>query len=134
MPKFARCRGIWVCTVLLVWGPLALAGESVTSEWPCIQHKVPEITAGIMWAGPEIDARDRRWQESPAIAPLAYRLAKRRLPIEEAVNEIDAFAKELSEYANLQHGTKRQVARLVRERGVPLTINAVIHMHGYDQK
>jgi hypothetical protein len=46
MPKFARCRGIWVCAILLVWGPLAQAGESVTSEWPCIHHKVPEITAG----------------------------------------------------------------------------------------
>ena len=93
MPMFARRHGrrhgIWVCAVLLVRGPLALAGESLTSEWPCIQHKVPEITAGMMWAGPEIDARDRRWQESPAIAPLAYRLAQRRLPIEEAVNEID---------------------------------------------
>ena len=91
MPKFARCRGIWVCAILLVWGSLALAGEAVTAEWPCIQHKVPEITAGMMGAGPEIDARDRRGQESPAIAPLAYRLAQRRLPIEEAVNEIDAM-------------------------------------------
>ena len=50
MPMFARRHGrrhgIWVCAVLLVRGPLALAGESLTSEWPCIQHKVPEITAG----------------------------------------------------------------------------------------
>jgi pyrroloquinoline quinone biosynthesis protein E len=30
------------------------------------------------------------------------------------------------------YGTKRQVARLVRERGVPLTINAVIHRQNID--
>ncbi len=102
MPKFAGRHGIWVCAVILVWAPRALAGESETSNWPCIQHKVPEISAGMMWAGPEIDEQDRTWQESPTIAPLAYRLAQRRLPIEEAVNEIDAFANELSEDANRQ--------------------------------
>jgi hypothetical protein len=32
-----------------------LAGDSETSNWPCIQHKAPEITAGMMWAGREID-------------------------------------------------------------------------------
>jgi hypothetical protein len=96
MPKFARRHGIWVCAAFVVWAPLALAGDSETSNWPCIQHKVPEISAGMMWAGPEIDEQDRTWQESPTIAPLAYRLAQRRLPIEEAVNEIDAFANKTS--------------------------------------
>ncbi len=83
MPKFARRHGIWVCAVILVCGLLALAGQSEASNWPCIQHKVPEITAGMIWAGPEIDEQDRTWQASPAIAPLACRLAQRRLPIEE---------------------------------------------------
>jgi hypothetical protein len=87
---------------VLAWGALAPAGQARAADWPCIQPKVPEITAAVMWAGPEIDETDRSWQDSPVIAPLAQRLAQRRLPIEEAKGEIDAFAQGLKDDANRQ--------------------------------
>ena len=60
----------------------------------------------MMWAGPEIDETDRSWQESTEIAPLAHRLAQRRVPIEEAEAEIDAFAQ------GLQGDVNAELARL----------------------
>lgn len=95
MPARARARTVWLCAALLLWGPAARGAEPASPDWPCIQHKVPEITAGTMWAGPEIDETDRSWQESPEIAPLAHRLAQRRVPVPEAEAEIDAFAQGL---------------------------------------
>ena len=95
MPAFAQCRGVWVGVALLLWAPSALSEEGPSPAWPCVQAKVPELTAAVMWAGPEIDETDRGWQESAEIAPLAYRLAQRRLPIQEAQGEIDAFAQEI---------------------------------------
>jgi len=95
MAGFARHRGVWFGAALLLWGPVALSEETPSSVWPCVQAKVPEITAAVMWAGPEINETDRSWQESAEIAPLAYRLAQRRLPIEEAQAEVDAFAQEI---------------------------------------
>jgi len=65
-------------------------------DWPCIQRKVPEITAGVVWAGPEVQADDRAWQESPALADLVRRLVQRRLPLDEARALIDGYVESLT--------------------------------------
>ena len=75
----------------------ALAADPQDPDWPCIQRKVPEISAGMMWAGPQVDEKDRSWRESPPIAELAHRLAQRRMPIEQTTREIDTFAAGLRE-------------------------------------
>ncbi len=75
----------------------ALAADPQDPDWPCIQRKVPEISAGMMWAGPQVDEKDRSWRESPPIAELAHRLAQRRMPVEQTTREIDTFAAGLRE-------------------------------------
>lgn len=97
MRDAAKGSGALAMALAVAWCALARAEGAETSDWPCIQHKVPEISAGMMWSGPAIDERDRGWQESPEVAPLAYRLAQRRLPLEEAQKEIDAFAEATTE-------------------------------------
>jgi chromosome segregation ATPase len=106
VPARPRAPSAWLCAALLLWGPAARGAETASPDWPCIQRKVPEISAGMMWAGPEIDETDRSWQESTEIAPLAHRLAQRRVPIEEAEAEIDAFAQ------GLRGGVNAELARL----------------------
>ncbi len=59
---------------------------------PCIQRKVPEISAGMVWVGPAVLEDDRRWRESRGIANLVARISTRRMPVEEAYAEIDRFA------------------------------------------
>lgn len=82
-------------------GALALAVMAATNvygagskdpNWPCIQRKVPEITAAIVWSGPEIREDDRSWKTTAGIGELVARLAQRRLTLEDAKKGIDAFA------------------------------------------
>lgn len=74
------------------FSPAYGAGDPANPDWPCIQRKVPEISAGMVWAGPEVSEADRSWEASPRIAALAGEIAARRVPIEAAQAEIDAFA------------------------------------------
>ena len=74
-------------------GAAMAAGED--PEWPCIQRKVPEITAGIVWAGPPVEDLTVSWSDNGRISDLVERLALRRTPLEEAAAEIGQFAKEL---------------------------------------
>ena len=86
--------GVAVC--VLVAG-LAVPGEGYAAgskdpNWPCIQRKVPEITAGVVWTGPEIKDGDVSWKQSPAIDGMVKRLAQRRLALDEAGTLINEFA------------------------------------------
>ena len=85
-----------------------LAGFTVTSSpasatdpnnpyWPCVQRKVPHISAGMMWGGPLVDEKDRSWRKDSAVANLVETLSSRRLPIEEAQERIDRYAEGLSD-------------------------------------
>jgi hypothetical protein len=73
----------------------APAADSKDQHWPCIQRKVPEITAGIVWSGPEIEEDDTAWRQDPVLDALVKRLAQRRLSIDEAQQEIGQFAASL---------------------------------------
>jgi len=81
-----------VLYLAMVAAPARGAGDPENPDWPCIQRKVPEISAGMVWAGPEIPADEKAWTDSPQLHALAVKLAARRLPIEEAEEEIDSFA------------------------------------------
>lgn len=68
---------------------LAAAGED--SDWPCVQRLVPEISAGMVWAGPPLD-KASGWRDDADVAGIAPRLAKRVMPLDEAEREIEALA------------------------------------------
>lgn len=70
----------------------ASAASTANPDWPCIQGKVPTISLGMVWAGPEIAPDDASWRQSPEIASLAEELSQRRVPVDEAKARIEKFA------------------------------------------
>lgn len=82
----AVLAGIWI---VLASGPgLAAATEP---DWPCVQRLVPHVSAGMVWAGPSLDAVPD-WQSDPQISELAGELSRRALPMSEAEARVEAFA------------------------------------------
>lgn len=65
--------------------------DKMDPDWPCQQVLVRHLSAASMWSGPSIQGLDT--SADPQIDELAARLAPRRLPIDQAKAEIDAFAK-----------------------------------------
>lgn len=72
----------------------ARAAASRDPDWPCVQVKVPHLSAGMMWSGPAIDEADRRWETVADVASLVRTLAQRRLDVEQAPPLIEAFVKQ----------------------------------------
>ena len=87
----ARWR--WIAAIALGFlgaGDAAIAaGED--PDWPCIQRLVPEISAGMVWAGPPLDEAPD-WRDDSAISDLAARLTDRRLPPAKTEALIEEFA------------------------------------------
>lgn len=78
---------------LMLATAMATSGAANTDpDWPCIQRKVPELSLGQIWNGPELPASAEDWQKDPDIAALVPELAARRVPIAEAQKEIRDFA------------------------------------------
>lgn len=73
----------------------AWAADPGNPDWPCVQRKVPTISAGMVWAGPPIAEQDRSWRDDAARLGLVEELAARRLPLEEAYRRIDEHAASL---------------------------------------
>jgi hypothetical protein len=74
------------------WTDRAMAAED--PDWPCQQRLVPEIAAGMIWSGPPLQSV-AAGAADPRIEQLAGEIAGRRLPLEQADAQIDAFAKGL---------------------------------------
>lgn len=85
-------------------GPKALAAAGEDPDWPCVQRLVPEIAAGMIWAGPPLDAVDPA--PAPMIDQLAAELAARRVPVAEAEVQVDAFADALASEQKEEQLTK----------------------------
>ena len=60
-------------------------------DWPCVQRLLPEIAGGMVWAGPPLEAV-RAPDGDRAFATLAKELAARRVPIEQAEQQIADYA------------------------------------------
>jgi hypothetical protein len=93
--------GLLCCTTGV--RPVAAAGED--PDWPCIQRLVPEIAPAVIWAGPSLDSVDGH-EPSPAIDQLAEELAARRVPLAEAQEHVDAFAKTLDDRQKAEQLTR----------------------------
>jgi hypothetical protein len=68
----------------------AAAATGEDPDWPCIQRLVPKIAPAAIWPGPPIDQVNG--PANPRIDELAGELAARRVPMEEATAQIEAFA------------------------------------------
>lgn len=77
--------------VLATGGPVAAAGGE-DPDWPCQQRKVPELSAGLMWAGPQLAPDAPDWRSDEAVSRLVERLAVRRTALEDATDKIAEFA------------------------------------------
>jgi hypothetical protein len=113
----ARSRWSFLMFLAAFGAARALAAEDPEApDWPCVQRKVPSISAGMVWAGPEIAENDRRWQEHADIAELVRRISSRRTPLDEAYAAIDTFAATL--------GMDRKEKLTLLAAGLLQTINA----------
>jgi hypothetical protein len=82
---------------LLFAVPLAPAAAATgeNPDWPCIQRLVPQIAPAVIWPGPPIEQVNG--PANPRIDQLAGELSARRVPIEEARAQIEAFAARLDD-------------------------------------
>ncbi len=80
---------------LLVLAPLlgvAAGPPGRDPDWPCQSIKVPALSLGTMWTGPDLTAAAADWQQDGGVADLAQRIAQRRLPLAAAEAAIGDFA------------------------------------------
>ena len=83
----------WFVVVALVAGAAGAASAQPAPDpyWPCIQRKVPSLTPAAVWAGPAL-SETIDWQRDVDVAALAKRLAQRRIPVDDAKQDIADFA------------------------------------------
>jgi len=78
---------------LMLFGSGALrAADPMDPDWPCIQRKVPEISTGMVWAGPPTEDLERELGAETEVAALAQRIAARSTTVEDGKTAIQAFA------------------------------------------
>ncbi len=71
----------------------AAAQTSLTSDWPCKQVRVAEMSLSGVINHPEISTEKKSWRDHADIADLVARLSARRTPLAEAEKLIDEFKK-----------------------------------------
>ncbi len=69
-------------------------------NWPCVQAKVANLTAGQMWRISPLDTKDNSWQDSPEVITLVKTVLPRRLPLKETEKTITTFAQRHSDNTN----------------------------------
>lgn len=70
----------------------AQAAPAADPDWPCVQRLLPEIAGGMVWTGPPLDGMDGPKEDHRAFTGLSKELAARRVPIEEAEQQIADYA------------------------------------------
>jgi hypothetical protein len=102
-------RSLAIVVVLAASAGGATGAANQDPDWPCIQRKVPELSLGQIWNGPELPPEAQDWSKDADIAKLVSEVAARRIPIEEAQREIRDFASDLP-----ADKLKPQLAKLVQ--------------------
>jgi hypothetical protein len=75
-------------------------------DWPCVQPKVPELSAATMWNGPSIADVGNTWQDDDKIKDLVAQVSARRTPL-------DAAQKAIAEFIVGTPAEKQQKAKLI---------------------
>ena len=83
-------------TLIVLAGVAPAASQPVHDpDWPCIQRLVPELSAGMLWAGAPSDASGAEWHSDWQLAQLVGELASRRMPLDQAKAAIAEYADDL---------------------------------------
>ncbi|TIO47440.1 MAG: hypothetical protein E5X80_31665 [Mesorhizobium sp.] len=93
MERMSLVRSL-VAAAMLVPHAGAMAANT-DPDWPCLQRKVPQLSLGQVWNGPELPPAAKDWSEDPSVSALVEEVAARRLPIADAQKKIRAFAASL---------------------------------------
>ena len=88
-------RGGILAALLVSLATAATGAANQDPDWPCIQSKVPQLSLGQIWNGPELPMSARDWSKDKDVSALVKELAARRLPIADAQKEIRAFSASL---------------------------------------
>jgi hypothetical protein len=85
-----------ILSVILLLGldATATAQPRPDPDWPCVQRKVPTLTAGTIWSGPNLEEVGP-WGSDFEAAALAQKLSSRRTRVEEIGSLVDDFARKL---------------------------------------
>ena len=84
-----------ICAAMLLsflQAGLSQAAQSTDPDWPCVQRKVPELSLGQIWNGPELPATASDWSKDNDVEALVQELAQRRIPVADAQQSIRDFA------------------------------------------
>jgi hypothetical protein len=68
------------------------AAAAQDQDWPCEQVLQPQLSVGSMWEGPDPTAASASWENDEPVKTLVVRVAPRRVPLDEAKEEIRRFA------------------------------------------
>lgn len=92
----ARMRLVHTLVLVTTLASMEGAGAANTDpDWPCMQRKVPQLSLGQIWNGPELPATAKDWAKDPGVSALVDAVAARRTPIAQAQKEIKDFATSL---------------------------------------
>ena len=61
-------RGLTIAAALSAAPGIASGAANQDPDWPCIQRKVPELSLGQIWNGPELPAAAKDWSKDKNIA------------------------------------------------------------------
>jgi hypothetical protein len=88
--------GVLAFALLLLDSGALWAADPKDPDWPCIQRKVPEISAGMVWAGPPVEGLEPEWRAAAKVAELAQHIAARGTSVDDGKKAIEAFATQLA--------------------------------------
>ena len=93
MTTMGLARGLLVVAML---APGTNAGAATADpDWPCVQRKVPQLSLGQVWNGPDLPPSAKDWSDDASISALVEDVAARRLPLGDAQKKIRDFAESL---------------------------------------
>ena len=91
-------RLIPAAAAMLMLPALSLSAAAVQYDpsWPCQQRKVPELSLGQFWNGPDLPKSAADWEKDSGVSALVEEVAQRRVPLDEAEKKIGDFAASLA--------------------------------------
>ncbi|WP_315927678.1 hypothetical protein [Mesorhizobium sp. SP-1A] len=84
----ARILLVAIAAIAPLLVPAGAVAANIDSDWPCVQRKVPRLSVGEVWNGPELPKSAADWEKDTQIATLVAELSARRMPLDEARKRI----------------------------------------------